>query len=645
MKLFCCICALALALASFAVKIEQVDDQFAVTGDNYTAKVTADGALASLVINGVEFMGPESKVNWNGKTRQAPGVYAAPMNQWYLPYLLPGGAVVRDNTIRAEGNGWWIQYAFGPDYLDITYHGAPEGGRGFRAGYPPAELCLSLSPELDRACDPENQGELGWPVNRPHEPGNYTILAKNGAGFHATDVCRMQAVKSGAVNNPDRRLDLLIYNTYDQTDKPITHRLQFFAKADLAHSLTMEITSPNPDHIFPENKPIVFPVKVTVLYGNTLKGALAFKGAPYVWKTPEVTASVPLTLTPDKPSGTVNLPILPPKPGHYTGLIQVTDGKAPLYSQRVGFLFRPAEIPRATPPADFDKFWDNTLTELAKIPLDLTLEPQPKLETPQGIVYKAKYRSWGGRWAWAWLTVPKKDDKVSAKLYCPAVSVWQPPPAGPANGELFIQVAIHGGDLADYPAKPDFDYMNTNITDRETYMLRYSYCCLARCYDILKNIPQCNGEINVQGGSQGAGLSLVMAGLRPVNSVRGAAVALCRIDWTILGFTQWGPACPKDADPKQVAEVVRYYDPANFTHRIHAPLRLCIGLFDWCAPAEGIFTGINDLPKDTKCVVFIDPYGGHFTLNQSRYQSNDPGIEIPRWFGTDADNKVGNPGK
>jgi cephalosporin-C deacetylase len=646
MRLFLCITLLAVSLAAFtAVKIEQVGDAFTVTGDIYTAKVTKDGALSSLMIGEVEFMAPPTVIGWNGKPTILPGVFAAPMNQWYKPYLLPGGAVMRENTIRAEGNGWWIEYAFGADFVDFTYNGAPEGGRGFRAGYPPAELYLSLSHDLGRASDPENQGELGWPVNRPHEPGNYTILAKNGAGFHATDVTRMQAINHGWVTAEPHRLDLLIYNTYDPAQKPITHRWQLFTKADLAHSVTMEIMSPNPDHIFPENKPIVFPVKVTALYGHTLAGTLAFKGSPYVWKTPEVTGSVPLTLTAAQPTVTVQLPIHPPKPAHITGLISVTDGKAALYNQRIGFLYRPAEIPRAEPPADFDAFWEKTLAELEKIPLDLTMEPQPKLETAQGVVYKIKYRSWGGRWAWAWLTVPKKEDKVPGTLICPAVSVWQPPPAGPANGTLFLQMAIHGGDVGDYPAKSDFDYMNTNIIDRETYMLRYSYCCLARSYDILKSLPQCNGVINVQGGSQGAGLSLVMAGLRPVNSVRGVAIALCRIDWTILGYTQWGPSCPKDADPKKVAEVVRYYDPANFAHRINAPLRLCIGLFDFCAPAEGIFTAINALPKETKCAVFVDPYAGHFTINSARFNSNDPGIEIPRWHGTAEDNKVAKPEK
>ncbi len=53
-------------------------------------------------------------------------------------------------------------------------------------------------------------------------------------------------------------------------------------------------------------------------------------------------------------------------------------------------------------------------------------------------------------------------------------------------------VAVHGGDLKDWPGKSHFDYMNTGITSRETYMLRYSYCCVARCFDIIKNQAKCN---------------------------------------------------------------------------------------------------------------------------------------------------------
>ena len=94
------------------------------------------------------------------------------------------------------------------------------------------------------------------------------------------------------------------------------------------------------------------------------------------------------------------------------------------------------------------------------------------------------------------------------------------------------------------------------------------------------------------------------------------------------------------ADPAQVAEVVRYFDPACFAHRIRAPLTLGFGLFDFCAPAEGIFSAINALPPTTRCQSFVDPYGGHFTYNHALLQDAAQGITVPRWLGTDADNKM-----
>jgi len=291
------------------------------------------------------------------------------------------------------------------------------------------------------------------------------------------------------------------------------------------------------------------------------------------------------------------------------------------------------------PPEGFDEFWQKTLAELEKIPLDLTLTEQPEKETAAGKVYLAKFRAWEGRWAWAWLSEPKKDEKADAVVQCPAVSVYQPGVAQPASGGLAIFAAVHGGDITTYPAKSDFDYMNGGITDRETAMLRYSYTCLVRCHDIIRQHRLCNGTVHVRGSSQGGGLSFVLAGLRPVASVTANTVALMRIDWTVLGLTTWGPRVPAGADARQVAEVLRYFDPPCFAHRIHAPVKLYVGLFDFTGPVEGILTAINALPAGTACQMVVDPYGGHFTVNYAgRDAGNAP--QVPRWLGTDAENKL-----
>ncbi len=376
-------------------------------------------------MRGSKLLAPPTEIvsPWDGKQKRTiPSLYACPQNNWYRPAKLPGAVELRAGVLHAAGNGWTIDYTFQPDAVEFAYSGTPEGGhptdgsptRSFGAGYLASELVLSLAPGLDRACDPQGQGEFGWPVNRNHEPGNFAVLAKNGAGLVAEEASWFHhdpaMTNAQFILTPPHRLSLLAFHTMTVTTAPIRHRLKLLAKADLAHSLTMAITSPNPSHLFSGTNEVVFPVKVTALYGQTLHGKLVFAGSPFVWHTPKVGAEVPLDLTPEQPTMTVRLPIRPSSPGQYIGLISVTDGQTALYSQQVAFMFRPERIP-VVERLDFDAFWDTTLAELAKTPLDLTLEERQDLETPAGRVYKARYRSWGGRWAWAWLNVPKATGK------------------------------------------------------------------------------------------------------------------------------------------------------------------------------------------------------------------------------------------
>ena len=118
-----------------------------------------------------------------------------------------------------------------------------------------------------------------------------------------------------------------------------------------------------------------------------------------------------------------------------------------------------------------------------------------------------------------------------------------------------------------------------------------------------------------------------------MTSVTGNTIAMMRIDWTVLGLTTWGPHAPAGADPKQVAEVIRYFDPPCFAHRVHAPIKFYLALFDFTGPVEGVLTAINALPAKTECRLVIDPFGGHFTAN---YGGRDAGKvpPVPRWLGT-----------
>jgi cephalosporin-C deacetylase len=624
--------ALGLALRTArAVQVEKTADGFAVTADRYRARVDARGAVQSLVIGGTEFLAPRTVYAWQAETVEWPGT-ACGQGQgggWPLK-LVPTRAVAAPagDRLHAEGDRWSVEYRFLTNAIEFTVSDVTNVAPF--AGYPNVLFCWSLATHLARACDPGNQGELGWPVERPFESGPLAVLDRNGAGLIGAPQC---SLSTGHKAWPK----MMLFAALQHSGRPLTHRLEIFAKADLAHALKLEVLSPNPDHFFVGTTEAVLPVRVEALYGHRLDGRLAFTGAPFVWGRPELRSELPLRLAPEAPAATLSLKIPTPQPGQYTGSVSVAADGRPFAAKRVGFMTAPERIPPAPVPADFDAFWDRTMAELEKIPLDLEMQPVPGMDTKDGEVFKVKYRSWGGRWAWAWLHAPRAETPVPGNVTCPPVSVYQPGPARPYLGGLNILAAVHGGDIAEKVPAVDFDYMNTGITNRETYMLRYSYCCLARCYDIVRRHPKCNGTVTVSGGSQGGGLSLVLAGLRPAESVTGSSIALCRIDWTILGYAKWGPQLPPGEDAQRIAGIVSYYDPARFAHRIRGgTVRLGFGLFDWCAPAEGILSAVNGLPRDVAREVYADPFGDHFNSELSRLWTRAAPIAIPRWQGTDA---------
>ncbi|MDB5334932.1 MAG: Acetyl esterase Axe7A [Planctomycetaceae bacterium] len=614
---------------------------FLVTTSAYQAKFDATGAMTSLIVSGEEFLAEDRKLNVGGTVKEVPAVFASHHRSWTPTFLLTGPVTIEDKTLKTKGEDWELAYTFEESAFAVAFGGFPKGASyALNAGYPNGNLNFWMSPKLHRAVDALAQGDLGWPIKGNPEPGNYSLIAKNGAGVEFQNTFWIAKYED---LRPDvqisKRGDFILLAEMAKQSKLITRRVEIHLKVDLGRSVELSITSPNPDHLFPESGPIVFPVEITAYYGQSLKGKLRFEGHNYVFKDKKVTAEVPISIESGAAPLKLAFAIQPSEPGHYIGNVIISDGEKDLYAKRVGFLYQPQKVPAVKPPEGFDEFWDKTLVELEKVPLDLTLTEQPDKETAAGKTYLAKFRAWEGRWAWAWLYEPKGDAKVDATVQCPAVSVYQPGQAQSANGELWIAAAVHGGDITTYPAKSDFDYLTSGITNRETTMLRYSYTCLVRCHDIIRQHRLCNGKVHVRGGSQGGGLSLVLAGLRPVTSVTGNTIALMRIDWTVLGLTTWGPRAPAGSDPKQVAEVIRYFDPPCFAHRVHAPIKFYLALFDFTGPVEGVLTAINALPAKTECRLVIDPFGGHFTAN---YGGRDAGKvpPVPRWLGTDAENKL-----
>ena len=129
-------------------------------------------------------------------------------------------------------------------------------------------------------------------------------------------------------------------------------------------------------------------------------------------------------------------------------------------------------------PADFDAFWDDLLSQAARIPLNPSIERVPIRSTPEVDVYLAHYDSLDGVRIAGWYCLPReRPEKLPAIVYLPGY-VGEPsiPRENALKGYATFGV-IHRGKLrSNGQFNPGYPGLLThNIIDRQTYSYRGLY--------------------------------------------------------------------------------------------------------------------------------------------------------------------------
>jgi cephalosporin-C deacetylase len=251
-------------------------------------------------------------------------------------------------------------------------------------------------------------------------------------------------------------------------------------------------------------------------------------------------------------------------------------------------------------PEDFETYWASLMDEVARTPLDPTLEHVPQRSTDTVDVYDLRYTSLDDLRIAGWYCAPKANcasppypgliispgyisepviPKFFARQGCAVVS------CGP-RGKLRSNTTFNPG----YPG-----LLVRDIVDRSTYGYRGFYMDACRAIDFLLGRPEVDtSRIGVHGDSQGGALSLVMAAMR-AESVACCAVGapfLCGI-WDATKLTHSYPYEEINefvkAHPElgpQVAGTVAYFDVINFAPMIKCPTLVHVGLADDVCPPE-----------------------------------------------------------
>lgn len=272
-----------------------------------------------------------------------------------------------------------------------------------------------------------------------------------------------------------------------------------------------------------------------------------------------------------------------------------------------------------TRPDDFDAFWDDLLDQAAQIPLNATMELVPLRCTPEVEVYDVHYDSLDGVRIAGWYALPReRSGKLPAIAQMPGYKSDPGIPRGLARqGYAAFSAAPRGKIRSNQQFNPGYPGLLThNIIDRNTYSYRGFYIDAARVIDFLLSRDEVDSErIGVTGSSQGGGLTISTAALRPeVRAAAAGAPYLCgymdAIELThtypyqeIRDYLRLYPE-RKTA----VRETLAYFDGINFAPRITCPVMVYIGLQDNVCPPETGYAAWRAIASEDKQIY---PYDGH----------------------------------
>ena len=273
-----------------------------------------------------------------------------------------------------------------------------------------------------------------------------------------------------------------------------------------------------------------------------------------------------------------------------------------------------------TCPDDFDEFWNGILTHLAGEPLNASATPDPLRSNDDVKVYQASYSSLDGLDIFGWYSVPAVGQGPF-----PAILVLPGYKSEPAlrrdwgsKGVAVLSVAVRGKLPSSAQFNPGYPgLLSHGVESRDTYGYRGVISDCSRGVDFLLSRPEVDSErIFCCGSSQGGGLTLATAGLRPeiVAGVSGYPFLCCYPESMrmLRSYPYDELSCYVRAHPEreaQMLETLRYFDGVNFATRIKCPMVVGIALEDEVCPPETSYAAYDRLAGEKELWLF--PESGH----------------------------------
>ena len=584
----------------------EADGSFTATNENYSARIGADGNLHSLVCGGTEFLldGLKGLVGGGYITIKEGTEWTAEV------YKFTKVEQTAPDTVTASADKHTLAYRFLPDAIDLVFSHTAD----------PTIWILTVNPAVKDMIE-RDSGET-IPPKTVWREGRPQLFNAQGSSV-ALPAGALYYIAKNAREKPDTDPEVLqVWMPRTWGEATITNRLVIHTRPTAADAMQALVAVPQANHIFPGAQPAAITLDAKMRFpGIAVDGKAELVATDYLTKREVFRQSDGLKLAP-MGQARAAFAVSPP-PGFYEATLTVTAGADVLATRRFPFAY---DIQHMTPPerpADFNKFWDDTLAEQQKIPpnVQLTLFK----EESGSRLYKMRFDGLMGRQFHAWLSVPTNGAKCLAHLTLPPSGINPPylPYSGP--NVLGMSLAIAGQEVEPPAGGYQYwDYFRSGIDRRETWYYRAVFAACSRAIDILSARPEVDtNRVFVTGGSQGGGLSFITAALNPkVTMAVCGSPGLFGLEWKLrhLPSTFWPPIDPIDeknqpiTDPQAIdarCKVARYADAANFAPRIHGSVLLNVGLQDHVTSQAGALAAWSQLKNARIKAMLADPWGGH----------------------------------
>ncbi len=275
--------------------------------------------------------------------------------------------------------------------------------------------------------------------------------------------------------------------------------------------------------------------------------------------------------------------------------------------------FSPESLqPVTQQPADFKAFWEKAVADARKWNLEPQMTLMPERCTPKVNVYHVSWANSG--WAsrmYGILTVPAAPGKYPAILKLPGAGVrgYSGDIQHTEKGVMILEIGIHGLPVT-LPTEVYTGlyngalkgYHSFNMDDPDRYYYKRVLTGCVRGIDFIEQLPEFNGCLATFGGSQGGGLSIIIAGLDPrVKALVSYYPAMSDMAGYSGNRAGGWPHTLKDKKyhTPEILKTLSYYDVSSFAREVKVPGFYTFGYNDMVCPPTTTYSVYNviDAPK------------------------------------------------